>query len=100
MKGWGFMGRTEPAVFTNMCMITQEGRVLVQDRKNLDWPGVTFPGTIASSEEGEIFWVERKDLLSLPLAEDMADMLRVFEEDELSEFYYYKEDGCWKHRLL
>mgnify|MGYP006958786716 CR=1 FL=1 len=22
------------------------------------------------------------------------------EEDELSEFYYYKEDGCWKHRLL
>ena len=38
------MGRTEPAVFTNMCMITQEGRVLVQDRKNLDWPGVTFPG--------------------------------------------------------
>lgn len=60
----------------------------------------TFTGTIASSEEGEVFWIERKELLSYPLAEEMADMLRVFEEDELSEFYYYKEGGCWKHRLL
>lgn len=60
----------------------------------------TFTGTLASSEEGEVFWVEREDLPSYPLAVDMADMLRVFEEDELSEFYYYKENGSWKYRLL
>lgn len=47
------MSRTEPAVFTNMCMITQESRVLVQDRKDPDWPGVTFPG--GHVEPGESF---------------------------------------------
>lgn len=59
-----------------------------------------FTGTLASSEEGEVFWVEREDLPSYRLAVDMADMLRVFEEDELFEFYYYKENGSWKYRLL
>jgi len=59
-----------------------------------------FTGTLASSEEGKVFWVEREDLPSYRLAVDMADMLRVFEEDELFEFYYYKENGSWKYRLL
>jgi hypothetical protein len=31
---------------------------------------------------------------------DMMDMVRVFEEDDLSEFYYYMEDGNWKLKLL
>ncbi len=35
----------EPAILTNMCMVyDREGRVLVEDRLNPDWPGVTFPG--------------------------------------------------------
>lgn len=39
------MAREERAVFTNMCMITDgNGNVLVQDRLNPDWPGITFPG--------------------------------------------------------
>ena len=38
------MARTETAVFTNMCMICDGDRVLVQDRRNPDWPGITFPG--------------------------------------------------------
>lgn len=39
------MGRMEKAIFTNMCMIyDDEGRILVQDRLNPDWPGITFPG--------------------------------------------------------
>ena len=39
------MSRSEPAIFTNMCMICDgRGNVLVQDRRNPDWPGVTFPG--------------------------------------------------------
>ena len=39
------MSRSEPAIFTNMCMICDgHGNVLVQDRRNPDWPGVTFPG--------------------------------------------------------
>lgn len=48
------MARAESAVFTNMCMVTDgAGNVLVQDRKNPDWPGVTFPG--GHVEPGESF---------------------------------------------
>ncbi len=38
------MSRTEQVILTNMCMITDGRRVLVQDRKSEKWPGVTFPG--------------------------------------------------------
>ena len=48
------MAREERAVFTNMCMVTDgKGNVLVQDRKNPDWPGCTFPG--GHVEAGESF---------------------------------------------
>ncbi|MDY0405016.1 8-oxo-dGTP diphosphatase [Virgibacillus sp. 179-BFC.A HS] len=48
------MSRVEQAIFTNMCMIQDAyGRVLVQDRLNPDWPGVTFPG--GHVEKGESF---------------------------------------------
>ncbi|HCL03210.1 MAG TPA: DNA mismatch repair protein MutT [Lachnoclostridium phytofermentans] len=47
------MSRSEKAVFTNMCMITNGDKILVQDRKNKDWPGVTFPG--GHVEENESF---------------------------------------------
>ena len=42
------MAREEKAVFTNMCMVTDgNGNVLVQDRLNPDWPGITFPGWVS-----------------------------------------------------
>ena len=48
------MSREERAEFTNMCMITDgAGNVLVLDRRNPDWPGVTFPG--GHVEPGESF---------------------------------------------
>ena len=48
------MAREELAVFTNMCMVTDGcGNVLVQDRLNPDWPGITFPG--GHVESGESF---------------------------------------------
>lgn len=48
------MSRSENAIFTNMCMIhDQEGNILVQDRLNPDWPGITFPG--GHVEKGESF---------------------------------------------
>lgn len=39
------MSRGEVAVFTNMCMVTDgKGQVLVQDRVDPNWPGLTYPG--------------------------------------------------------
>lgn len=151
------MSRSEPAVFTNMCLISDgNGRILVQDRKNPDWPGITFPGghvepgeaftasvirevyeetgltienprlcgvkqfqtrrderyvvflyradqyagTLKSSAEGEVFWIPRQTLTDYPLAPDFEDMVRVFEDETLSEFYYTKENGDWLVHLL
>ena len=46
------MSRSEPAIFTNLCMVSDgNGNVLVQDRRNPDWPGVTFPGGHVEPEE-------------------------------------------------
>lgn len=39
------MSRAVSIELMNMCMITNEkGQVLVEDRLNPDWPGITFPG--------------------------------------------------------
>ena len=151
------MAREERAIFTNMCMIEDgEGRVLIQDRKNPNWPGYTFPGghvepgesfvgsvirevweetgltiehptlcgikqfqtkegarylvlfykanrfsgTLTSSDEGEVFWLPREELDHSPLGSDFAEMLKVFEDDTLSEFYYLPGDEEWHFELL
>jgi 8-oxo-dGTP diphosphatase len=36
---------SEQVILTNMCLIrNSENQVVVQDRRDIDWPGVTFPG--------------------------------------------------------
>ncbi len=149
------MDRAESVTLTNMCMIYQDNQVLVENKVNCDWNGITFPGghveknesfadavirevyeetgltiqsprlcgikdwtetdgsrymvllyktdkftgELESSEEGEVFWVSRDKLLTMDLSPDMADMLKVFSEDHLSEFYYYLENGEWTYEL-
>lgn len=150
------MDRSEKTVLTNMCMIyDDDGNVLVQDRRDSDWGGITFPGghvekgesftdavirevyeetgltietpqicgikqwpeddgsryivlfyktshfagELKSSEEGEVYWTKLSRLKELPLARGMELMLRVFLEDEVSEYYIYEEDGEWKYVL-
>ena len=151
------MAKAEKADFTNMCMIyDDQGNILVQDRKNPNWPGITFPGghveygesfgdsvirevkeetgldienpilcgvkqfqtnddtrfvvlfyktnkfsgTLRASDEGDVFWIPRNTLQDYKLAHEFEAMLKVFETEDLSEFYYYKEDGNWKLKLL
>ena len=47
------MSRQIPVTLTNMCMVYDGDRVLVQDRVDPDWPGITFPG--GHVENGESF---------------------------------------------
>ena len=151
------MSRSEPAIFTNLCMIyDHDGNILVQDRRDPDWPGICFPGghvepgesfvesvirevweetgltienpilcgtkqfqtedneryvvffyktnrfsgELKSSDEGEVFWIHPEALSKYTLVEDFMDMVRVFREDDLNEFYYYKENGDWGLKLL
>ena len=59
-----------------------------------------YTGTLRSSEEGEVFWVRREELKNYTMVDDFPDMLRVFDENELNEFYYYTENGQWGLKLL
>ena len=47
------MSRHIPVTLTNMCMVRNGDYVLVQDRTDPHWPGVTFPG--GHIESGESF---------------------------------------------
>ena len=47
------MARKETCILTNMCMVYQDNRVLVQNRTDPNWPGICFPG--GHIEPGESF---------------------------------------------
>lgn len=55
-----------------------------------------FSGILQSSDEGEVWWETMNNLPNLDLAPDFEEMLRIFEEDDLSEFFYDLEDSSWK----
>ena len=147
------MAREEVCVLTNMCMVYDENRILVQDRRNPDWPGITFPGghiepqesfvesvirevkeetgldianvqlcgvkqwshrtgkyryivffyktntysgELKASEEGEVFWINKKELSNYTLADGFEKMFEVFDNDHLSENYHWLDGSEWK----
>ncbi len=145
------MARTEIVTITNMCMIYDGTKVLVQEKTDKDYCGVTFPGghvekgesftdavirevyeetglkissprlcgikdwsnddgsrymvlfyktnsfegRLSSSAEGNVYWAELKDMVKMNLAEGMDKMLEVFLNDDLSEYFFYKENDQW-----
>lgn len=58
-----------------------------------------FTGQLQSSEEGKVWWEPLSALPSLRLSHDMDKILRVFLEDELSEFFYRQDGGAWISEL-
>ena len=146
------MARIENAIFTVLCMVCDDnGNILVEDRIDPSWPGVSLPGghvepgesftdaairetleetglsienptlcgvkqfmydeqtryvvflykanrysgTVTSSEEGKVFWVNRRDLKNYRLVADFDELLQVFDNDTLNEFCYRQENGNW-----
>ncbi len=59
-----------------------------------------FHGELQSSAEGQVYWVKREEIKDYHLANDMAAMLELFEDDEKSEFYYYEDNGVWKYKII
>ncbi len=151
------MAKQELCVLTNMCMVYDGDRILVQDRMNPNWPGITFPGghiepaesfvesvirevkeetgldinnvrlcgvkqwthrhgdyrylvfffktnsfsgTLRSSEEGKVFWINKKDLHNYTLADGFDQMFDVFDQEDLSENYHYFKEDEWHCRNL
>ncbi len=54
-----------------------------------------FEGELTSSDEGEVMWIPLAKLQDTETPESMKTMLKVFLEDNLSEQFFYKDDGKW-----
>lgn len=149
------MSRTENVTLTNMCMVYSGNKVLVQEKIDDDYSGITFPGghvekgesftdavireileetglkisapqlcgikdwtndddsrymvlfyktdkfegEPSSSEEGAVYWVDFEELKHLRLADGMDKMLEVFLNDDISEYFFYKENNKWMETL-
>jgi 8-oxo-dGTP diphosphatase len=59
-----------------------------------------YSGNLTDSEEGEVFWIQKAKLSDYILVDDFEVMLKVFEEDGISELYYYKDGDEWGLKLL
>ena len=59
-----------------------------------------FSGKLKSSKEGEVFWVDRKDLDKHKLSLDLKRILKVMESDNLSEIIYYKKNNKWISKIV
>lgn len=55
-----------------------------------------FEGTLRSSDEGEVYWIEKEAFAKAKLASSMGETAKVFWDDLLSEMFFYREDGEWK----
>ena len=54
-----------------------------------------FSGEVVSSEEGEMTWVDRAELTNISAVDDLAELLRVFDDPELTEFQYIVDGDEW-----
>lgn len=145
------MDRTEVVTITNMCMVYDGNKVLVQDKIDKGYCGVIFPGghvekgeaftdavirevfeetgltifspilcgikdwsnddgsrymvllyktdkfegKLSSSNEGQVYWTEIDEMKKANLADGMEKMLEVFLKENLSEYFFYKENTKW-----
>ena len=148
------MERTERVTLTNMCMLQDGTKVLVEEKVWQDIKGIVFPGghveehepivdsviremreetgltienpmlcgikewvnedgsrymvflfkankfsgSLHSSSEGRVFWVEKDEVLKMNWIWDMDSMMRVMADGEFAEVYLDANDD-WKASL-
>ena len=54
-----------------------------------------FEGNLSASAEAEVYWTEIEDMKKADLADGMEKMLEVFFNENLSEYFFYKENNRW-----
>jgi len=52
-----------------------------------------YEGELKSSEEGHVFWLERKDIDKANLIWNMRELIEIFEGEEYSEFFFEYKNG-------
>ena len=68
----------------------EAGRYVVLLFKAVEWSG-----TLTSSEEGEMAWIEYSKLPSLQTVDDLEEMLHMMNTPELTEFQYMLRGDEW-----
>ena len=58
-----------------------------------------FEGDLTSSTEGKMEWVDREELLEYNLVDDFFELLKVFDNNNLSEFQYIIDGDQWSVEL-
>lgn len=56
---------------------------------------VEFTGEVISSEEGQMEWVERRNLSDIKTVEDLDDLLKVIDDPNYTEFQYLVNGDDW-----
>ena len=60
-----------------------------------------YKGKLKSSDEGEVFWIDRNDLNKYKLSLDLKRILKIMESDNLSELiYYHDEKGKYRSKIV
>ena len=54
-----------------------------------------FTGEVVSSEEGEMTWIDRAELANISAVDDLQELLKVFDDPELTEFQYIVDGDEW-----
>lgn len=54
-----------------------------------------FMGEVVSSEEGEMTWIDRAELANISAVDDLQELLKVFDDPELTEFQYIVNGDEW-----
>lgn len=49
-----------------------------------------YKGNLISTAEGKNFWIKRSELKNYKLASGFEDMIRVFEESKITEYYHVR----------
>jgi 8-oxo-dGTP diphosphatase len=52
------------------------------------YKATSYEGIVTNSKEGPVFWVKKSELHTYSLASDFLEMLDVFDDPALSEFFY------------
>ena len=68
----------------------EKGRYIV-----LLFKATEFSGTVVSSEEGEMDWINLEDIPNVNVVEDFNDLMKVLNNPDLNEFQYTIDDGEW-----
>ena len=54
-----------------------------------------YSGTVVSSDEGQMEWVESNRLSEISTVDDFEDLIRVINDPELTEFQYLVDGDNW-----